>query len=89
MIIVKMLFVVYGGNKRFLSVFLPLMCPDMLFQMVLAAELLATSGASVSPDTCMNELVSGQFLVAGEGFVALIEGAFEWSFAGVDPHVVG
>lgn len=50
----------------------------MLFEMIASAELFAAVAARIRSDSRVDSLVSGQFFVSGEGFVASV--ALEWSF---------
>lgn len=53
----------------------------VLLEMITTTELLAAGTARIWPETGMDALVPCQLLVAGEGFAAGLDVAFEGSFA--------
>lgn len=77
-----------AANEELLPELALVVSASMLLEVVFAAESLAATGASMRTDTCMDELVSGQLLVAGEALVAVRLGTGERSFACVDSHVI-
>lgn len=67
---------------------LSLMRPGVFLEVIFAAEALATTCASMRPDTCMYHSVARELFVSCEGLVTVGVVAYEGSFAGVDPDVV-
>lgn len=65
----------------------PLVCFDVFLEVVLAAEPFAAGVARVRPDACVDELVSGELLVARERLVAIRMIAPEWPLASMNSHM--
>lgn len=75
-------------NKDLFAQLLPVVRPDVLLKVVLAAESLSAAGANMRPDPGVDQLVPGELFIASESFIAIRVVTSEGPFAGVDADVV-
>lgn len=72
---------VVGGGRGGMATAAALMDAAVLFQVIPSAESFGTNGARERPQSRVDSLVTGQFLVAGERFPARFLVAFERSLS--------
>lgn len=61
----------------------PLVCLDMLLQMILASKAFIAYRTAERPQACVDSFVSGELLVASECFIAIGMVTLEWTLARV------